>query len=134
MGTIQSPFRLGRRSGACGRTPVRPVHRDGGGRRPAGDAQQLLGTLHVTDKKGVPLTDVTARELEAKENGKSRPIQSVELDTRPSAVALVLDNNSELSTSFMQSVVAAAAAVIRASPRGPSISGPPGSTDMSPSR
>ena len=86
-----------------------------------GTPKQLLGTLHVTDKKGVPLTDVTAGELEVKENGKSRPIQSAELDTRPLAVALVLDNNSELSTSFMQSVVPAAAAVIRALPPGTTI-------------
>src|SRR6187200_231892 len=61
-----------------------------------GTPKQLLGTLYVTDKKDVPLTDVTAGELEVKENGQSRPIQTAELDTRPLAVALVLDNNSEL--------------------------------------
>jgi hypothetical protein len=86
-----------------------------------GIPKQLLGTLHVTDKKGVPLTDVTASELEVKENGKSLPIQSAELDTRPLAVALVLDNNSELSTSFMQSVVPAGVAAIKALPPGTTI-------------
>jgi hypothetical protein len=83
-----------------------------------GTPKQLLDTLYVTDKKGVPLTDVTAAELEVKENGQSRPIQGVELDTRPLAVALVLDNNSSLSTSFMQSVVPAGVALIKALPPG----------------
>ena len=86
-----------------------------------GTPKQLLGTLHVTDKKNVPLTDITAAELEVKENGQSRPIQTAELDTRPLAVALVLDNNSELSTSFMQSVVPAGVAAIRALPPGTTI-------------
>src|SRR5262245_58921227 len=83
--------------------------------------KQLLGTLHVTDKKDVPLTDVTASELEVTENGKSRPIDKAELDTRPLAVALVLDNNSELSSSFMQSVVPAGVAVVKALPPGTTI-------------
>jgi hypothetical protein len=83
-----------------------------------GTPKQLLGTLHVTDKKDVPLTDVTAAELEVKENGQSRPIQTAELDTRPLAVAIVLDNNSELSTSFMQSVVPAGIALVKALPPG----------------
>jgi hypothetical protein len=69
----------------------------------------------------VPLTDVTASELEVKENGQSRPIQTAELDTRPLAVALVLDNNSELSTSFMQSVVPAGIAVVKALPPGTTV-------------
>ena len=86
-----------------------------------GTPKQLLGTLYVTTKKGVPLTDVTAGELEVKENGKARPIQIATLDTRPLAVALVLDNNSELSTSFMQSVVPAGVAVIKALPPGTTI-------------
>jgi len=86
-----------------------------------GIPKQLLGSLYVTDKKGVPLTDITPAELEVKENGKPRPIQSAELDTRPLAVALVLDNNSEQSTSFMQSVVPAGVAVIKALPPGTTI-------------
>ncbi len=86
-----------------------------------GIPKQLLGSLYVTDKKGVPLTDIAPAELEVKENGKSRPIQSAELDTRPLAVALVLDNNSEQSTSFMQSVVPAGVAVIKALPPGTTI-------------
>lgn len=86
-----------------------------------GIPKQLLVTLHVTDKKGVPLTDVTASELEVKENGKVRPIQTAERDTRPLAAALVLDNNSELSTTFMQSVVPAGVALIKALPPGTTI-------------
>ena len=86
-----------------------------------GTPKQLLGTLYVTDKKDVPLTDVTAGELEVKENGQSRPVQTAELDTRPLAVALVLDNNSELSTSFMQSVVPAGIAVVKALPPGTTV-------------
>jgi hypothetical protein len=89
-----------------------------GRQAPAADAlpKQLLVTLHVTDKKDVPITDLEPAELEVKENGQSRPIQVAERDTRPLAVALVVDNNSELSTSFMQSVVPAAVAVIKALP------------------
>jgi hypothetical protein len=83
-----------------------------------GTPKQLIVSLHVTDKKDVPLTDITAGELELKENGQSRPLQVAELDTRPLAVALVLDNNSELSTSFMQSVVPAGVAVAKALPPG----------------
>jgi len=83
--------------------------------------KQLVVTLHVTDKKDVPLTDLQATELEVKENGQPRPIQIAELDKRPLAVALVVDNNSELSTSFMQSVVPAAVAVVKALPPGTTI-------------
>jgi hypothetical protein len=83
-----------------------------------GTPTQLLVTLHVTDKKDVPLTDVTAGEFEVKENGQTRAVQSAALDTRPLAVALVLDNNSALSTSFMQSVVPAGVAVIKVLPAG----------------
>jgi hypothetical protein len=83
--------------------------------------KQVLGSLYVTDKKGVPLTDIAPAELEVKENGKSRPIQIAELDTRPLAVALVLDNNSEQSTSFMQSVVPAGVAAIKALPPGTTV-------------
>src|SRR6188474_2120408 len=62
-----------------------------------GVPKQLLVNIYVTDKKNVPLTDVTLAELEVKENGQTRTIQSAELDQRPLAVALILDNNSELS-------------------------------------
>jgi len=86
-----------------------------------GTPKQLFVALHVTDKKGAPLTDVTAAELEVTENGKSRPIQAAELDTRPLAAAIVIDNNTELSTSFMQSVVPAAVALVKALPAGTTI-------------
>jgi hypothetical protein len=86
-----------------------------------GVPKQLLVNIYVTDKKNVPVTDVTLAELEVKENGQTRTIQSAELDQRPLAVALILDNNSELSTSFMQSVVPAGIAAIRALPAGTTI-------------
>lgn len=86
-----------------------------------GVPKQLLGSLYVTDRKGAPLTDIAAAELEVKENGKPRAIQGAVLDTRPLAVALVLDNNSEQSTSFMQSVVPAGVAVVKALPPGTTI-------------
>ena len=86
-----------------------------------GIPKQLLVSLYVTDKKGVPLTDVQASELQVKENGKAHPVQTAELDTRPLAVALVLDNNSELSTSFMQSMVPAGVALVKALPPGTTI-------------
>jgi hypothetical protein len=87
----------------------------------SGVPKQLLVNLHVTDKKGVPITDVTPAEFEVKENGQKRTILSAELDKRPLAVALILDNNSELSTSFMQSMVPAGIAAIRALPPGTTI-------------
>ena len=86
-----------------------------------GMPKQLLVTLHVNDKKNVPLTDLAASDLEVTENGQARPIMHAELDQRPLAVALVVDNNSELSTSFMQSVVPAAVAAIKALPPGTTI-------------
>ena len=90
----------------------------------AGEAKvpkQLLVTLHVTDKKDVPVTDLQAAELEVTENGQSRPVQQADRDQRPLAVALVVDNNTELSTSFMQSVVPAGVAAIKALPPGTTI-------------
>lgn len=99
---------------ASGASLGRPAAAGGQGAVP----KQLVVTLHVTDKKDVPLTDLEADELEVKENGQSRPIQVAELDKRPLAVALVVDNNSDLSTSFMQSVVPAAVAVVNALPPG----------------
>lgn len=85
-------------------------------RQASGIPKQLVVTLHVTDKKNVPLTDLTAADLEVSENGQARPVQIAELDQRPLAVALVVDNNVELSTAFMQSVVPAAVAAIKALP------------------
>src|SRR6185436_3923902 len=61
-----------------------------------GTPKQLIVALRVTDKKDVPLTDIQSSELEVKENGKSQPVQAMELDKRQLAVALVLDNNTEL--------------------------------------
>ena len=102
---------------ASGASLGRPAAAGGQGTMP----KQLVVTLHVTDKKDVPLTDLEATELEVRENGQSRPIQVAELDKRPLAVALVVDNNAELSTSFMQSVVPAAVAVVKALPPGTTI-------------
>ena len=86
-----------------------------------GTPKQLIVTLRVTDKKDVPLADIAASELEVKENGQTRSILTAELDTRPLAVALVLDNNTELSTSFMQSMVPAGVALVKALPPGTTI-------------
>src|SRR6478609_3091702 len=86
-----------------------------------GTPKQLIVAMRVTDKKDVPLTDIQASELEVKENGKSVPVQGVELDKRPLVLALVLDNNTELSTSFMQSVVPAGVALVKALPEGTTI-------------
>ena len=86
-----------------------------------GTPKQLIVTLHVIDKKDVPLGDIAASELEIKENGQTRSILTAELDARPLAVALILDNNTELSTSFMQSVVPAGVALVKALPPGTTI-------------
>jgi hypothetical protein len=86
-----------------------------------GTPKQLIVAMRVTDKKDVPLTDIQASELEVKENGKAVAVQAVELDKRPLALALVLDNNTELSTSFMQSVVPAGVALVKALPEGTTI-------------
>lgn len=86
-----------------------------------GTPKQLIVAMRVTDKKDVPLTDIQASELEVKENGKPVTVQGVELDKRPLALALVLDNNTELSTSFMQSVVPAGVALVKAVPEGTTI-------------
>ncbi len=79
---------------------------------------QLVVSLRVVDKKATPLTDLAPTEFEVKENGQSRTVTRAELDTRPLSAALVLDSNGTLSTAFMQNVVPAAVAVLKALPEG----------------
>jgi hypothetical protein len=83
--------------------------------------KRVIVPVHVVDKKGVPATDLAPGEIEVLENGKARPVQTLELDRRPLAVALIIDNNSELSTALMQSMVPAGVAAIRALPQGTAI-------------
>jgi len=80
--------------------------------------EQLVVSLRVVDKKGTALTDLAPNEFEVKENGQSRTIMKAELDKRPLSAALVLDSNGSLSTAFMQNVVPAAVAVLKALPEG----------------
>jgi hypothetical protein len=80
--------------------------------------EQLVVSLRAVDKKGTALTDLAANEFEVKENGQSRTVMKAELDKRPLAAALVLDSNGGLSMAFMQNVVPAAVAVLKALPEG----------------
>lgn len=79
---------------------------------------QLVISVVVTDKKGKPVTDLTAAEVSVKEGGATVPVTRLEADTRPLDVALVLDTSQNIGSTYASDVVPAALEFIKRLPAG----------------
>jgi hypothetical protein len=66
--------------------------------------------VSVYTKDGVPVGDLKAEEIEIKEDKETRTVLSVEPDTRPVAVALVLDSSEHMGDEYRATLVPAAMA------------------------
>jgi VWFA-related protein len=53
--------------------------------------------VFVEDESGDPVLDLTADDFEVLENGQSKPVKHLTLETEPVAVGLVLDRSSSIS-------------------------------------
>src|SRR5258707_1645608 len=80
--------------------------------------EQLVIDAVVTDKKGHPVPDLKADEIEVQENGQPRPTIRAERDTRPLRVALVLDTSSAMAGNFASDVIPATLQFLRKLPAG----------------
>jgi len=84
--------------------------------QPAALPEQLVISVVVTDKKGKPITDLTASEVTVKEGSASQPVTRLEADTRPLDVALVLDTSANIGSTYASDVVPAALEFIKRLP------------------
>lgn len=58
-------------------------------------------SISVLDKSGAMITDLKVDELTLKENGQPRVIKRVERDTRPLALAVLVDSSEALGKGFL---------------------------------
>ncbi len=79
-----------------------------------------LRTLSVvaTDAKGGPVSGLTAADVVVVENGVAREVASLELDSRPLWVAVVVDTSAPMATSFRLNVADAVASFLGTFPEG----------------
>lgn len=79
---------------------------------------QLVLSFTVTDKKGKPIEDIKAEEVQVVENGKAGSVQKVELDRRPLHVAIVLDTSAANGTALQADLVPAVTQFLKRLPAG----------------
>ena len=60
------------------------------------DVNLRMFDVSVEDGYGVPVLDLTADDLEVLENGLSKPVKHLSLETQPVAVGLVVDRSSSV--------------------------------------
>ena len=84
--------------------------------------EQLVVSLTVTDKKGKPIEDLKAGEVQVVENGAAHPIDRLELDRRPLTVALVIDTSAGVGSFLRPDFVPAAVGFLQRLPPGSTFS------------
>jgi hypothetical protein len=86
-------------------------------------------TVGVCTRKAEPVTDLQAAEVVVVEGGRKAPALSVELDTRPVEVALVVDSSSAAASAYRSDFVSAVVGFWKGLPAGSTVavwtSGPP---------
>jgi hypothetical protein len=83
---------------------------------------QLVLSFTATDKKGKPIEDLKAEEVQVIENGKASAVDKVELDRRPLSVALVVDTGSDMGSALQADLVPAAIGFVERLPPGSTFS------------
>ncbi len=75
-------------------------------------------TVTLVDDKGQEVTDVSAADVALEENGVHRDIASFARDTRPLAVAILVDSSAAVSSSYRLNVVDAVVGLVARLPEG----------------
>jgi hypothetical protein len=75
---------------------------------PAAEVQTREVPVAVYTKKEAPVDDLKVEEIEIKENKKKRTVLAVEPDSRPVAVALILDSSEWMDADYRSTLVPAA--------------------------
>jgi hypothetical protein len=75
---------------------------------PATEVLQRKVPVAVYTKDEGPVQDLKVDEIEVKEDGKKRKVLSVEPDSRPVVVALILDSSESMGREYLSSLVPAA--------------------------
>jgi hypothetical protein len=83
---------------------------------------QLVLSFTATDKKGKPIEDLKAEEVQVVEGGQARPVDRIERDTRPLAIALVVDTSAGVSAQLRPDLVPAAVGLLQRLPAGSTFS------------
>jgi von Willebrand factor type A domain len=84
---------------------------------PAGAEVRTL-TASIVDDKGRPVLGLTRQDVAVLENGVAREVASVEPDTRPLALALLVDTSQEIATDYRLHVVDALDTFLQHLPEG----------------
>jgi VWFA-related protein len=86
----------------------------------AGDrpAETRFLSAAITSARGEPLGGVMREELAVIENGVARPVTSVERDTRPLSLAVLVDTSAAVQNSYRPSIVPAVLALLSQLPDG----------------
>ncbi len=82
----------------------------------AADVHAREVPVAVYTKKEAPVDDLTAEEIEVKEDGKKRTVLAVGRDQQPVDVALILDSSKYMGDQYRSTLVPAAMAFWRALP------------------
>ena len=72
---------------------------------PSAAAETRTITFSVVDDKGQPVRTLGPDEVAVQENGVARPIERLQLDTRPLAVAVLLDSSQTMAPHYRLSMV-----------------------------
>lgn len=75
-------------------------------------------TASIVDSKGAPVSGLTRDDLAVMENGVAREVASVNPDTRPLALALLVDTSEEIAADFRLHVIDALAEFLERLPDG----------------
>lgn len=84
---------------------------------PAGAEVRTL-TASIVDDKGRPVLGLTRQDVVVLENGVAREVASVEPDTRPLALALLVDTSQEIASEYRLHVVDALDTFLQHLPEG----------------
>src|SRR5882672_7455599 len=71
----------------------------------AGDGEVRSLTVTITDAKGDPVDGLAPEEVALLENGVLRDLTALEPDTRPLAVAVLVDTSAAVAPTFRLSMV-----------------------------
>lgn len=83
---------------------------------------QLVLSFIAADKKGKPVEDLAAGEVQVLEQGKPRTVDRIELDRRPLTVALVVDTSAGVAAALRPDIIPAAAGFLQRLPAGSTFS------------
>jgi VWFA-related protein len=84
---------------------------------PAGAEVRSL-SVSVVDDKGAPVTGLARDDVAVLENGVAREVTSVEPDTMPMVVAVLVDSSQEIGSAFRLNVVDAVSTLLSRLPQG----------------